>query len=57
MRDEREPLMDEITVKKMISKNGNSLTLNLRRELEMMGLGWKDNVIVTLRRVDDGKPE
>ena len=57
MRDEREPLMDEITVKKMISKNGNSLTLNLRRELEMMGLGWKDDVIVTLRRVDDGKPE
>lgn len=49
----KDSLMQEVTARKMISKNGNSLTLNITKEADMIGLDWKDEVIVTLRRSED----
>lgn len=44
-----------IRVKKQISKNGHSLTLNVTWEVKALGLDHGDEVIVILRRPDAEK--
>lgn len=44
--------MDCVKVKKQISKNGHSLTINVTWEVKALDLDWGDEVIVILRRPD-----
>ena len=36
-----------------ISKNGHSLTINITKQAEILGLDWGDSIIVTLSRPKD----
>ena len=43
-----------ITVVKKVTKNGHSLTVNLTREMRLIGLERGDDVVITLKRADTG---
>lgn len=47
--------MDKMVCVKTITRNGNSLTVNITHEVKLMGLDRGDKVRVVLERMTDGE--
>ena len=50
-------MIDRLEIIGRISAHGNSLNINVTKEVKIMGLGRGDLIKVTLERIDPGQEE